>query len=550
MSDEALMVLKMVQEGKITPEQGIAFLEALKPTSGQANSSSSSSSSSDGSSWSSVSQMQRRLAELQQRLGEMQAKLGAAQAGGSASSTGGSGSVKLPFGLGEFNINDVIDDAVKGINQIKSEASIGAKRAARQAQKEARRFRQEAEKMGKTIRVEVNFGFDTSDRPKNSAGLPEVTIREDRTVNMPVSGVVSLCNPFGDLKITGTSADDKIHVQTEKTVWASTRAECEEKVQRVELASGDTGEPGNGCDLHIEVGDNPSDHVAVTMTVQVPARAQVDARTSFGELHCESLEGGTRRIQTASGDIRLLHVYSTGEMPEPATINTASGDVAISQWKGRALQIDSVNGDIQIDMLDAPKVTVHTHSGDVTVQNAVIAGDFSAQTVSGDLHLEDLTIAGQSLTKTQSGDIAMEKLAAKDINLETVSGDVEAVGSTCPDGRATLKSISGDIEAVGLSAREVSLGTTSGDGEITFADGFDGLAAGVTVSGDLTVKFSADLHAKLTMNTHSGTLKSTYPLTDKEGNGQQYLSGKIGDGTAATITLQSVSGDLCIDKKD
>ena len=583
------MVMRMVQEGKITPEQGVSLLDALKtesdappqpPPTGN-GASSARPDNFDGSSggsggfggWGSLSQVQRKLAETQQRLAEMQAKLGAAQAGGDSPGSNGNSnaygnsgapnaSIKLPFGMGDFNISQILDETLRGVTALKSEAVISAKKAARQAQKEARRFRHEAERMGKNIHVEVHVRTD-GERPRNPGNLPERSERSEKVFDMPSSGIVSLINFYGDVRVAGTSSDGKVRVTAEKTVWADAAASGDEILRAIDVLT-DTKPTGN---LALTVGIDPAaptplsldaeTQISVQLSVELPATATVHVKTTFGQVQCESLEGGgVRSVETTSGDIRLLHVYAkSGQSATPNQIVTRSGSVSLSQWRGGALAVETVSGSVQADKLEASHLRVSTHSGDMHLQALETSGELSASTSSGDITLEKIKVASSCSLKSQSGDIELTDLEASMMSVETVSGDLVSHGCACASGRVSMKSISGDIEAEEISATDVTLNSTSGKAEVALESGFTGSVVGASVSGDLEVTVPAAYTGRLTLTTHSGEIDCKAPLAEREGDGKQYLSGRLtsrpsdaatGAGSGA-IMLQSVSGDLKVD---
>jgi hypothetical protein len=549
MSEEALLVLKMVQEGKITPEQGVAFLEALKqndaPGAATAGPSSQESSNSGGS-WRAASHAQQFLAQLQQQLAEMQAKIGAAQAGSRAGSNTSS-SVKLPFGMGEFNITQIIDDTMKGVSAIRNEAVISAKKAARQAQKEARRFRVEAERLGKNIHVEVHVRTDG--RPINATGLPEASAREEVSFDLPEDGLIAIRNPFGDIKVTGASADDKVHADADKKVWAGSPTQREDGLQKVKIE--EVLRPdGRGRELVITVPDEISaENASVNLSVQVPPRARVEVFTTYGNIHCESIDGGVSRVETETGDIRLLHIHGAAPAAEgESRIHTVAGSISVSQWRAGALSVECASGGVKLDTIEAPRLNVRAASGDVQARGVKAVGELHLEALSGDLHLEDAETSAGGFVKTHSGDLALSRVTASSLTLDTVSGDIVATDASCAGGRVAIKAISGDLQIKGLAAGEVSLNTTSGDVDVAMAAGFSGSIACATVSGDASLSLPAGYQARLTMTTHSGNLNCAFPLSAQEGDGEHYLNGVIGDSAAAPASamLQSVSGDLSI----
>jgi DUF4097 and DUF4098 domain-containing protein YvlB/polyhydroxyalkanoate synthesis regulator phasin len=556
MSEEALLIMKMVREGKITPEQGVAFLEALKhnapPSQGHGGPTADAGSDGNGT-WRSVSNMQHVLAQLQQQLAEMQAKLGAAQAGGAAPTP--SSRVKLPFGMGDFDIGQILDETMKGVNALKTDFVISSKKAARQAQREARKFRSQAERLGKNIHVEVHVRTETEDRPANVKGYPEATGRVERTIDFPSDCQLAVSNWFGDVKVIGVSEDEKIHASADITVWAASAAEREETIRAIRIDES-IGDGGRGVAINIGApAELPDGSISVNLTVLTPIAAAVQAKTTFGDIHCESIEGGVSRAESISGAIRLLHVHSEAESGAPeaeARVETRSGEISISQWRGAPLSIESLSGEIQLDVIEAPRLTMQSKSGEATVRALTVPGDFRIDTTSADQRIGDCEIGGLCAVKTLSGDVEMANLKLRGLTVDTVSGDVEFKAGVDVNGRAVIKSISGDLDIKDLAASEVGVNSTSGDVDLGLSGAFTGSISASTVSGDLSVALPLAYSGRLTMATNSGSLKCEPTMTSPEGDSEKYLTGIVGDPAAAgaTVMLQSVSGDLTVERAE
>ena len=247
MSEEALMIMRMVHEGKITPEQGVSPFGRLEIGIRR------------GVYATACKRIYEQRLRFEQQPGELVGWqrlwwLGsgvgsAAKACRNAAAPRGTASQARRYGQrrgnvpaasnchsgwASSNIWQILDETLRGVTALKSEAVIGAKKAARQAQKEARRFRHEAERMGKNIHVEVHVRTD-GERPSNTSNLPERSERGEKSYDMPDSGVVSLVNLYGDIRVAGTSADGKIRISTEKTVWANASASGEELLQAIDV---------------------------------------------------------------------------------------------------------------------------------------------------------------------------------------------------------------------------------------------------------------------------------------------------------------------------
>ncbi len=153
MSEESILILNMLREGKISAEQADSLLRAVRETGFGSPATPCprlrpcATPSPDPAA---MAAMQAKLAELQGKLGDLQGKLGAAQAAqtaGQAATLAGKVLDHLPRpDLDMGKINKAVDEAMRGLNSLKNDALRTAKTAARQAAQEARRAAHEGRK--------------------------------------------------------------------------------------------------------------------------------------------------------------------------------------------------------------------------------------------------------------------------------------------------------------------------------------------------------------------------------------------------------------------
>ena len=187
--------------------------------------------------------------------------------------------------------------------------------------------------------------------------------------------------------------------------------------------------------------------------------------------------------------------------------------------------------------------------------------DLSA--VSADIDVTGLRGSASIEAESASGEVGVRATAQR-IEMSSVSGDVSFEGEA---GRADLETVSGDLRATGVSG-EVSVETVSGSaivrgGMVTEFDGasvsgdidFDGGIAAdgrlevESMSGDVTITLPADIGARVSSESFSGSLRNDFgiPVEDEDGPGSA-MNGKIGNG-AVTIDIESFSGDVELRKR-
>lgn len=146
----------------------------------------------------------------------------------------------------------------------------------------------------------------------------------------------------------------------------------------------------------------------------------------------------TPRVRARSaGEQRLEVVVPAGARVVAASV---SGDVSV-RGVGGELEATSVSGDV--DVADARRrVVLSSVSG--SVRGARLAGDVRAHGVSGDVALDDVTGADLDV-ETVSGEVDLRRVRATRVRTQSVSGDVAWNGTLARDGRYDFESHSGEI---------------------------------------------------------------------------------------------------------
>ena len=159
---------------------------------------------------------------------------------------------------------------------------------------------------------------------------------------------------------------------------------------------------------------------------------QVSAKTASGDVKLDTVRKKLQ-LKTASGDIRI------GSLESGGTLNTMSGDVEIRLIAG-GLTARSVSGDVEITSVQAP-LDLATTSGDVVV-DSIAAGDLRVQSVSGDVKLgvargtrvwiDAVSVSGDLDSQLGLADSVPEGAGEESeevvpLHVKTVSGDVQIV---------------------------------------------------------------------------------------------------------------------------
>lgn len=128
------------------------------------------------------------------------------------------------------------------------------------------------------------------------------------------------------------------------------------------------------------------------------------------------------QIQTASGDIKLKGSVYEGK------VSTQSGNVRVDASVAQVLKLESRSSDLNVQLLDGRgRLDLRSNSGDIELTGQ-IRSEAELTTQSGDLHC-DLTLAegGTASLNSQSGDVdlILRPGSACRVDAEAVSGDIE-----------------------------------------------------------------------------------------------------------------------------
>lgn len=181
------------------------------------------------------------------------------------------------------------------------------------------------------------------------------------------------------------------------------------------------------------------------------------------------------------------------------------------------LKIESVSADIDVSGVAPAELSIDSVSGDVVV--AAAPHKASIDTVSGDQTLT-LNHARVSIASV-SGDVRLRGRLGDEVDVETVSGDI-------------------DVAVQGTVVRELSGATVSGDLRITTALASGGSIGLESVSGDVDLRLPRDVSAVARGESFSGDLSATI-VRPKHGPGSNFEH-RYGTG-AGEVSIETFSGD-------
>jgi DUF4097 and DUF4098 domain-containing protein YvlB len=415
MSDERVLILTMLKEGKITVEEAEALLDAL---------------------------------------GEERAS--APDDAGREPSPGGEDRPREREGGAEawWTPGQDIGDAVR--------AAISSVRTGVEP-----RLREVLKSLTKEVRAAGSAG-SVSDVVQDLFGLASASEDVTLTHGAPEGGRLLVRNPRGTVRI-GPSRDTDVRVRAHKTVWAKDESAARDLLAelRVTLAA-------VGSDLALEVGHDRVEpwvrRFRVDLDVEAPEQisASVDVKSGdlqahdlLGELEVEIKNGDLDvqarprglRGRVLSGNVRLREAQS-------CELQVMSGDVAVGEVGGSA-DFNVAKGDVAVGPVRGD-LTVRLAHGDLTAGD--VSGTAGVEVSHGDVVLG--ACAGDVEARVKRGDLSLAVRGSRRVRAEVMSGDLSArVDSLAPEANLDLKVMSGDttVELDPAVRGSISVEARSGD---------------------------------------------------------------------------------------
>jgi DUF4097 and DUF4098 domain-containing protein YvlB len=341
----------------------------------------------------------------------------------------------------------------------------------------------------------------------------------DQTMDVafPAGSSLAIVNPRGDVTISGTSDDDRVHIAIHKQVWERSDSAADSRAQQLTPS---TTTDGSAITLTMPALDGARADLVIT----VPAAAATTVNANRGDIHVASIKAPV--YATANhGDIELSAI--TG--PAAAHINSGSSSISAH----------SISGGINIQG-HAEDITLTDITGPVS-----ISGDFFGST-----HLEH--IAGPIHFHTSRTDFQLARLDGEvEISPDSDLSADQAVGPvvlTTRDRNITLDRIAGDVSVTNRNGT-IDLTAAPPLGNITLAD------------RNGTIKTTLPEHANFSVQaeTSDGSIDNDFQLStsasqsgaskDEDRENHKSLTGTVGSG-GPMIRITTSNGDISLHKAE
>ena len=292
----------------------------------------------------------------------------------------------------------------------------------------------------------------------------------DQTLDMPLptGGSLTIVNPRGDVTVSGTSDDGRMHIAVHKTVFARSDSDAEGRAQQLV--------PKTMVDSAVtRIAMPQMDGARADLVVTVPADAAVTVNANRGDIHIASIKTsvaatanhGNVELSAITGavsvDINSSNSSLTGHnLDDGIAFRGHAQDITLADIKGPV----TINGEVfGATLLERLNGTVHFHTSRADVQFARLDGE--------------MQISGSGISADQAQGPAVISTNNHGVTLDRVAGDI------------AITDRNGAIELTAAPALgNITIEDKNGSVKTTLPEhaGFD--IAAVTTNGDIDTNFS------------------------------------------------------------
>jgi DUF4097 and DUF4098 domain-containing protein YvlB len=250
---------------------------------------------------------------------------------------------------------------------------------------------------------------------------------------------------------------------------------------------------------------------------------------------------GLVELTLNGGDV-IVRTWDRAEVRVSAQLD--NGHLSLDASASRVLLGDAEHSDadarFEVTMPRTARLEVAGINAEVVVDG--VRGGVQVENATGDVQLTD--VGGLVRAELMTGELHVTR-GEGDFRLSLASGDVMLQDVT---GRVEVENVSGDITVRGGRARELRLETTSGDVTYEGTVQAEGTYELSTHSGDVQLRLPEGTRARLEAETYNGEFVSDFPVTMQpgapKGGRQRRYELLVGDGGGPLIRVESFTGDI------
>ncbi|MEQ1932257.1 MAG: DUF4097 family beta strand repeat-containing protein [Fimbriimonadaceae bacterium] len=285
------------------------------------------------------------------------------------------------------------------------------------------------------VRTGANKGFEALKKAAEEikAGQFNITVfgtAETRDIALPLTvgegKIVKVENPCGNIKVTGGHETGSVNARVK--ISGSSTEDAKAKADNFTLVIEES-------EQHVLIRQPKQNGLSVDIVVQLASKCAIELKTDSGDIEIRE-NGGNIKVASQSGDLKIANATGSVDISaqsgdttiadsENANISLesksghiaitnvsgnlnarcASGELAVKNWTGKILSVESVTGDVSVDIATpvAGTINIRTVNGDASVSiadggDARVSLSTLRGTVTSSVALEDEARGDQRVT--------------------------------------------------------------------------------------------------------------------------------------------------------
>lgn len=248
---------------------------------------------------------------------------------------------------------------------------------------------------------------------KGRYNFPWFGTYETREIQLPLvvpeGKVLKIENPCGDVRITG--GHERGQVNATVRIRGGDEEEARENADAFTIVVEET-------EYEVRLRQHDVPDVTIDFDIMLAGPAAVDVKVDSGDLNVADT-GGACKVHSNAGDVDLRGLDGAVDI-----VNNA-GDVRVSDSKVTSLTLEGKAGDVHLSRIQG-NINARSAAGDITVRECS-GKTISVESISGDVHLD--------LIEPITGNV----------NVRTVNGDTHVAIADGSDCRVSLSTLRGNV---------------------------------------------------------------------------------------------------------
>jgi DUF4097 and DUF4098 domain-containing protein YvlB len=352
----------------------------------------------------------------------------------------------------------------------------------------------------------------------------------DQTVDLAYSDgqSLSVVNPRGDVTVSGTSDDNRIHIAVHKQVYARSDSDADSKAEKFVPVSATEGSM-------LKISMPSIESSSADLVITLPAAAMVTVNANRGDIKVTAIKAPV--VVTANhGDIELsgitgtvtAHINNSGSS---ITAHSLDGGINV-QGRAQDATFADITGPLTMTgeffgttHLEHINGSIHFHTSRTDFQVARLDGEteLSGSGISTNQALGPLVLA------TSNRNVSLDRVAG-DTSITNRNGSIDLIAAPSI-GNITLEDRNGTVKVTLPERAGFDLQATTTNGSIDASDFFKTTE---------TTSTSRPATAKEIIENH---------LSNSESGHSKNLSGVVGAG-GPTLRITTTNGDISLLKAD